>query len=151
MLLVLVFVVLPIVELYVFVQTSQAIGFGSALLLLIAVSVVGVWLVRHQGVRIWNRFQQQIARGVVPSRELVDGVLVLFAGVLLLTPGFITDVLGILLLLPPVRAVVRAVFLRRTTRRATVIAATYGARADGDRIIDVGPGNDDGGDSADRE
>lgn len=150
----LVFVVLPIAELYVMVQVSQAIGFASALLLLIGVSVLGGWLVRHQGLRIWNRFQQQIGRGVVPSKELVDGVLVLLAGVLLLTPGFITDALGIVLLLPPVRALVRTILVRRTQRRATIISATYeGPYAGpvagpyegpfgGDRIIDVGPGDD---------
>jgi UPF0716 protein FxsA len=111
--LVVLFLVVPIAELYVIVQFSQAIGFLSTLGLLIGISVFGGWLVRHQGIRVWQRFNQQLGAGKVPSREIVDGVLLLFAGALLLTPGFLTDALGILLLLPPTRAVFRGVVLRR--------------------------------------
>lgn len=119
------FVVLPITELYVFVQSSHAIGFFSALGLLVAVTIVGTWLVKHQGLRVWRRFNEQIAKGTPPSKEIADAVLLLVAGFLLVFPGFVTDVLGILLLLPPVRALVRGGFVRRMGKRR-VIRATYG-------------------------
>jgi UPF0716 protein FxsA len=106
-LLVLVFVVVPLAELYVLIQVGQEIGALSTIGLLVAVSIVGAWLAKRQGVGVWRRIKAQIDAGQVPAAHLVDAVLVLVAGVLLLTPGFITDVLGILLLLPPTRALVR--------------------------------------------
>ena len=140
--LILLFLVLPISELYVFVQASHAIGFFSSLGLLVAISVLGGWLVKHQGMRVWRRFNVQIARGAVPSKEIADGVLVLIAGALLLTPGFITDAFGLLLMLPPVRALVRGRFVKRMGKRQ-VITATYGGPLRGSGIIDVGGEPDD--------
>ena len=111
--LVLLFVVVPVVELYVIVQTSHAIGFLNTLLVLLLMSVLGGWLVKREGLGIIRRVQQQVQLGRVPSRELVDGFLVMLAGALLMTPGFFTDAVAIALLLPPVRAVVRPVLIRR--------------------------------------
>lgn len=128
LILALLFVVVPIAELYVFVQMSHAVGFFDALGLLIVVSIVGAWLVKHEGLRTWVRFNEQVRAGKVPSREIADGVCLLLAGALLLAPGFVTDVVGILLLLPPVRAVLRALILRRVTGKAAVVKATYGGR-----------------------
>jgi UPF0716 protein FxsA len=70
---------------------------------------------------VWRRFQRQIESGAVPGKEIADGVMVLFAGALLMSPGFLTDVVGIALLLPPVRAVVRGVLMRQAARRAGII------------------------------
>ena len=114
----------PIAELYVFVQMSHAIGFLNALVILGSVSVIGGWIVKRQGMRVWRRFQKQVRSGAEPSNEIIDGALLLAAGALLLTPGFITDALGVLLLLPPVRSVVRVVVARRNRGRR-VITATY--------------------------
>ena len=114
----------PIAELYVFVQMSHAVGFFASLAVLAAVSVVGGWIVRRQGLRVWRRSNEQVRQGSVPSNEIVDGALLLLAGALLLTPGFITDALGILLLLPPVRLAVRA-FVNRRARRRRIATATY--------------------------
>jgi UPF0716 protein FxsA len=119
------FLVVPIAELAVIVRVAGAVGVAPTLLVLIAVSVLGAWLVKREGIGIWRRIQRQIGAGQVPGKELVDAFLVLFAGVLLLTPGFLTDALGILLLLPPVRAVVRVTLLRRFTRRAVVRVESY--------------------------
>ncbi len=116
-LLAIVFIVLPIVELAVIIQVGQAIGVFNTIAVLLLVSVVGAWLVKREGMGVWNRFQRQVQTGVVPGREIADGVLILFAGALLLTPGFVTDVLGILLLLPPVRAAIRSAGLYRAGRR----------------------------------
>ncbi len=116
-LLAIVFIVLPIVELAVIIQVGQAIGVFNTIAVLLLVSIVGAWLVKREGMGVWNRFQRQVQTGVVPGREIADGVLILFAGALLLTPGFVTDVLGILLLLPPVRAAIRSAGLYRAGRR----------------------------------
>ena len=143
-LLVLVLVIgVPIAELYVFVQMSHALGFFESLLLLAGISVVGAWIVKRQGLRVWRHFHEQVNQGAVPSKEIADGVILLVSGALLLTPGFITDALGVLLLLPPVRVLVRAVVSRRS-RGGRVVTATYsgpvGARGPGTTrgVIDVG-------------
>lgn len=116
----------PIAELYVFVQMSHAIGFFSSLVVLAAVSVVGAWIVKRQGLRVWRRFNEQVRSGSVPSNEIADGALLLLSGALLLTPGFLTDALGVLLLLPPVRAIARRLMLRRSRRRKIVVATYSG-------------------------
>jgi UPF0716 protein FxsA len=111
------FVVVPFVELYVIIQIGQAIGTVDTIGLLVIVSAVGAWLVKRQGLGLLRRAQILMQQGKVPGREIVDGVLVLFAGALLLTPGFVTDLAGIALLLPPVRAAVRQVARRSLARR----------------------------------
>lgn len=116
-LLAVVFVVLPIVELAVIIQVGQALGVFETIALLLGISLTGAWLVRREGLGVWNRFQHQVHMGVVPGREIADGVLILLAGALLLTPGFVTDAVGILLLLPPVRAAIRSAALYRFGRR----------------------------------
>jgi UPF0716 protein FxsA len=127
--LVLVFIVVPIAELYVIIQVAGAIGVPEAILLLITVSVVGAWLCKREGLSVLRRIQLALERHQLPHRELVDGALILLAGALLLTPGFLTDVLGVLLLLPPTRAVVRGVVLasfRRRGRLVTFVASGFG-------------------------
>lgn len=111
------FVVLPIVELAVIIQVGHAIGVLNTIGLLLLVSLVGSWLVKREGLAVWRRFQEQVHAGAVPGKEVADGVMILLAGALLISPGFVTDVFGVFLLLPPVRAVVRAALLRRTARR----------------------------------
>jgi UPF0716 protein FxsA len=111
------FIVVPIVELAVIIQVGQAIGVLPTIVTLLAVSVIGSWLVKREGMGVWRRFRQQMEAGHVPGKELADGVMIMLAGALLLTPGFVTDALGILLLLPPVRAGIRASALRRLTSR----------------------------------
>ena len=109
----LVFLVVPIAELYVIVQVAGGLGIPETILLLIAISFVGAWLARIAGVGVLNRLQRTVRAGKVPSAELVDGALVLFAGALMITPGFLSDCLAILLLLPPTRAVARRAILQR--------------------------------------
>ncbi len=116
-LLVVIFLVFPIIELAVIIQVGQAVGVLNTIGLLLLVSFVGAWLVKREGLEVWRRFRRQVEKGVVPARELADGVMILFAGALLMTPGFVTDLLGLSLLLPPVRAAIRATTLARVTRR----------------------------------
>ena len=106
-LLILIFIVVPIAELALLIQVGQTIGVWWTIALLIADSILGSLLMRSQGREAWRRFNVSLQAGNPPVREVLDGVLVIFGGALLLTPGFISDFLGLILLLPPTRALVR--------------------------------------------
>src|SRR3954453_1739827 len=106
-LLILLFIVVPIAELYVIIKVGDLIGAPLTIALLIADSLLGSWLLKSQGRVVWQRFQQTMQAGRIPHPEVFDGVLVIFGGAFLITPGFITDIVGIFLLLPPTRAVMR--------------------------------------------
>jgi UPF0716 protein FxsA len=120
--LVLLFIAVPIAELAVIIQVGQAIGVWWTIAILIADSLLGSWLMRHQGRSVWRRFNDTVQAGRVPAREVLDGALVIFGGALLLAPGFITDVLGLVLLVPPARALVRAILSRRLAHRMVASA-----------------------------
>jgi UPF0716 protein FxsA len=113
LLLIVIFIIVPIAELALLIQVGQAIGVWWTILLLIADALLGSWLLRAQGRAAWRRFNQSLAGGNIPHREVVDGVLIIFGGALLLTPGFITDIFGLLFLIPPTRAVMRRLLIRR--------------------------------------
>jgi UPF0716 protein FxsA len=119
-LLVVIFVAVPIIELFVILQVGQAIGVLPTIALLVVDSILGSLLMRSQGRAAWARFNAALAARRVPAREVVDGVLIVFGGALLLTPGFVTDVLGLSLLLPPTRALLRGVVVRRVLPRMLV-------------------------------
>jgi UPF0716 protein FxsA len=123
------FLVIPVIELYVVVQVAGSLGIVPTLALLVAVSIAGSLLVKHQGLGLLARVRQQLAAGQVPTTDILDGVMVLFAGALLLTPGFITDVVGLALLVPPVRAGVRAVAAGTLARRIAVATPAGAAGA----------------------
>ena len=127
----LLFLVVPIFELYVIVQVAHAIGILDTIGLLILDSLVGGWLMKREGMGVLRRLQAKLAAGELPSTELVDGFLILFGGALMLAPGFVTDLLGMALLLPPVRAVVRRVLARRFK---TVVVSRGGGLGD---VIDL--------------
>ena len=97
------FILLPLAELYVILKVGDAIGVPWTILLLAADSILGAMLLRSQGRAVWRRFNEALATGRMPHREVQDGVLVIFGGAFLITPGFLTDVIGLLLLLPPTR------------------------------------------------
>ena len=119
-LLLLLFIVLPLAELFVILKVGDAIGAVPTILLLAADSVLGAMLLRSQGRRVWARFRDAVERGDMPHREVMDGVLVIFGAAFLITPGFITDIIGVLLLLPPTRAGVRAWLIRRLGKRVEI-------------------------------
>ena len=116
----LLFLVVPFVELFVLIQVGQAIGTIPTIGLLVVVSIVGAWLVKKEGLGVVRRAQEQVRRGQVPGRELVDGVLILFAGALMVTPGFFTDLFGLALMIPPVRAAIRTAASAKLARRAAL-------------------------------
>jgi UPF0716 protein FxsA len=114
------FILVPLAELYVILKVGDAIGVGWTILLLAADSVIGSLLLRSQGRAVWRRFNEALQQGRMPHREVQDGVLVIFGGAFLITPGFITDVVGLLLLVPPTRAVIRRLAMRVIGRRMSV-------------------------------
>lgn len=114
------FILVPLAELYVILKVGDAIGVIWTILLLAADSVAGSMLLRSQGRAVWRRFNQALSEGRMPHREVQDGVLVIFGGAFLITPGFITDVFGLLMLVPPTRSVVRRLAVRAIGRRMAV-------------------------------
>jgi UPF0716 protein FxsA len=120
-LLVFLFIAVPILELYVIIEVGGLIGVLPTLALLLAMSLLGATLLRHQGRGAWRRFNQAIAERRFPGREVADGLLITIGGALLLTPGFITDAVGLLLLLPPTRAIARRLLRAYLGRRFVVV------------------------------
>ncbi len=131
--LILIFIVVPIAELYVIIKVGEAIGLIPTLVLLLLDAVLGSMLWRHQGRAAWIRFNRALAENRLPHKEVFDGVLIIVGGALLITPGFLTDILGLILLIPPTRAIVRAFAARRVRRRVTMGAGptmwTMGGRS----------------------
>ncbi len=131
--LLLLFILVPLAELYVILQVAQLLGGGATgalltVLLLALDSIIGTLLLRSQGRAVWRRFNLALSEGRMPHREVVDGVLVIVGGALLLTPGFLSDIFGIVLLLPPTRAVVRRLLVRRLGTRLVVGGAAGASR-----------------------
>lgn len=106
--LLLLFILIPIAELYLFLTLGKEIGLGATLAIIILTGILGAALTKFQGARALARFRQASAEGRLPHREILDGLLILLAGAVLLTPGFLTDTIGFLLLVPPVRALLRS-------------------------------------------
>lgn len=131
----LVFIVVPLAELYVILAVGDAIGWLPTIALLAADSVLGTVLLRSQGRTVWRRFQEAMASGRMPHKEVQDGVAVIFGGAFLITPGFLTDILGFALLLPPTRALIIRLSRRRLgrfmTSRVTVRDTRPGADVEG--------------------
>ena len=127
--LIVVFVVVPLAELYVILKVADnLLGWPLTIALLAADSLLGSWLLRSQGRAVWRRFNDTMRAGRVPHSEVIDGVLVIFGGAFLITPGFITDVIGLLLLIPPTRSGFRRL-VRRTIERRTVVGMVGGSAA----------------------
>jgi UPF0716 protein FxsA len=114
-------IVVGLIEITVMIQVGQWLGVVNTIGLLLLVSVVGAFVVKHQGVGVLRRIQQQRFAGQVPAAPVFDGALILLAGLLLLIPGFVTDAVGLLLLIPPVRAGVRRFVRWRFLRRVEVV------------------------------
>jgi UPF0716 protein FxsA len=136
------FLIVPVLELYLIFTVSHYIGLLDTIAILLTLSILGAVLVKREGLRAWDRLRSTISAGRLPGREIADAALVLIGGALLLTPGFFTDVVGLLLLLPITRPVARRVVVAMATRRAL---RRGGRRAHGrpgaaqPRVIDVEP------------
>jgi UPF0716 protein FxsA len=133
----LILVVLPIAEVASIVWVAHQVGVLATLGLLVGVSVVGAVLAKHVGLEVWRRFRATLAAGDIPTGEVFDGVLVLIAAVLLVIPGFITDILGLLLLIPAVRSLVKWMAWRRMRRRLIELTERTGNRLGARRATPV--------------
>jgi len=115
---------IPVAEIFFIIRVARDLGIPETIGLLVAVSLVGAWLVRRSGLGVLRQIQERLARGEIPGKELVDGLLILVGGVLMLTPGFLTDAVGLLLLVPPTRLALRALLVRRYSKRLRVAGWT---------------------------
>ncbi|MEO5853788.1 MAG: FxsA family protein [Nocardioides sp.] len=111
------FVVVPLVEIYVLIQVGQVIGAWWTIALLVADSILGSWLVRREGRRAWQALTSALQTGRMPAKELADAALILVGGTLMLTPGFVTDALGLLVIVPLTRPVARRLLTRLVAAR----------------------------------
>lgn len=121
LLLFVIFIGVPFAEIYVLLQVGHAIGVLDTIGLLVLVSLVGAWLAKQAGLGVLRRMQATVRAGRVPGAELIDGFLVLLAGALMITPGFLTDIVAVFLLLPPVRAGVRRALRRYFVHRIEIL------------------------------
>lgn len=115
--LLLLFTLIPVIELVLLIQVGQYIGTGPTIGIILGTALLGAYLGKREGLTVWRSFQQKLRQGQMPGHELLDGMIVLIAGALLLTPGVLTDLAGILGLLPPSRAWLRQQVLKRLQKR----------------------------------
>ncbi len=127
--LLLLFTVIPVVELWLLIRIGSVIGAGPTILLVLATGVVGASLARREGFSVLQTIQARTARGEFPADAMIDGLCILLAGMVLITPGVITDVLGFLLLIPPTRTLLKGViarFIRRAAAQGSIhVAGTF--------------------------
>jgi UPF0716 protein FxsA len=124
--LLLLFILVPVAELYLFLTLGAKIGIWNTLGIIVLTAILGASLTRSQGARTLAKFRQATAEGRLPHREALDGILILLAGAVLLTPGFLTDTVGFLLLVPPIRTVVRGRLADYLKSRSSVLPPSRG-------------------------
>ena len=130
------FVVLPLVELCLVLLLGQYLGIAWTLVFIIGTGILGTWLARTQGLSTYQRIQQQLSQGRMPTDSLIDGALILLAGVLLITPGVLTDLVGILLMIPPSRILFRRWLIAWFKRNFKIQTLVSGPRPSGDGVVD---------------
>lgn len=128
--LVLAFLVIPFVELFVLIKVGGQLGVGNTIAVVLLVSIVGAWLVKREGRRALGRIRSQFAAGQLPADEVIDGGLIMFSGALMITPGFVTDLAALLLLVPPVRSIVRRQLKSRYGSKLNVVGSAGPLGAD---------------------
>lgn len=126
--LLLLFILVPLAELYLFMTLGVALGGWNTLAIVIITAFIGAALTKSQGRIAMAKFQQATSEGRMPHKEALDGLMILLAGAVLLTPGFLTDAVGFLLLVPPFRAVVRNFFAERLKGKIKVVAPGFPPR-----------------------
>lgn len=131
--LIVLFIVVPIAELYVIIKVGELIGIWPTLALLLADAVLGSLLLKHQGRGAWRRFNEALAQRRFPGKEVADGAMIIVGGTLLIAPGFLTDIAGLILLVPPTRALVRRAFWSYFSRRFVIVGGIPGGMFGGGR------------------
>ena len=138
--LILLFTVVPFVELIILLKLADRFSWQRTLALVVVTGVVGAWLARREGLKALNRIQADLARGEMPTDSMIDGVMILAAGLLLVTPGILTDALGFALLIPPIRRRLRRGLVESLRKRIIIIRPEGdGELLDHDTFIDVEP------------
>lgn len=138
----LLFTVVPVVELYVLIQIGRVIGGLETVLGVIVIGMIGAAVAKRQGLSVLRAIQRATAEGRLPGRELVEGAIVLAAGILLITPGVVSDVAGVTLMLPPIRRGVASLLIRRFAKNLVVVGAAPDPREPTGPIVDVTPPKD---------
>jgi UPF0716 protein FxsA len=123
----LLFIVVPVLEIYLLIQVGQTIGAWWTVALLVAAGFLGSWLVKREGSRAWTALTEALQAGRMPAKELADGALILIGGTLLLTPGFLSDVVGMFCILPFTRPLARRALTRLVSRRLVGSMTTFSA------------------------
>ena len=118
------FIGVPLIEIYVIIQVGQAIGAWWTILLLVLDSIFGTWLIRHEGARAWQALRDALDSGRMPAKELADAALILIGGTLMLAPGFVTDGFGVLMILPVTRPLFRRLLTGVVANRLVVLGPT---------------------------
>ena len=139
------FILLPILELWLIVQIAHATSWAATILIVLGTGILGTMMTRRQGLKIWRRIQQALHRGEIPGNDLLDGLLLLVGGILLITPGLVTDTIGLFLLVPFTRVLVRSYLKKRfqhslaqKTSRFSFYSSVYPPPPNGDNdIIDA--------------
>ncbi len=145
-------ITIPMLELFVLIPLASQIGVGPTIAIIVVTGIVGAWLARREGLGAWRRFREELATGALPQDAMVDGVAVLVACAFLMTPGVLTDAVGMALLIPAVRSPLKGYIKRRITKLlqnsyTTVIDGrsqrpSIGRRVMDDDVIDITPANE---------
>lgn len=138
----LIFVLIPLIEIYFLIEIGSMVGVGWTILLVVFTALLGAFLVQVQGINTFFRVQNQVAQGTLPAMEMIEGLLLFVAGALLLTPGFFTDSIGFILLVPPLRrALIRYVVARQAFNHASgwTFTHAHAPKSQSGRVIDVDP------------
>lgn len=129
------FIGVPLLEIYVLIQVGQVIGPWWTILLLVLDSILGTWLIRREGSRAWRALRTALESGRMPGRELADGALILVGGTLMISPGFVTDALGMVLILPLTRPLARRLLAQVVSRRLLGPPGPGNAPRPGPRVV----------------
>ncbi|MDY0137082.1 MAG: FxsA family protein [Thiomicrospira sp.] len=137
---VVVFILVPLFELYVLIEVGSVIGALPTIFLTVATAILGAWLMRHQGLQVMQEAQLAMAKGEAPEQQVIEGVLIFLGGALLLLPGLVSDTLGLILLVPPLRAAFARAWLRRVAQqraaRSGVVEAEWQVKEAGAKHIE---------------
>lgn len=123
--LLLLFIVVPTIEIYVLIQVGKVIGGWTTVFLILMISLIGAYLAKSQGRSVWRQLQMELSMGRPPGDSLLDGICVLAGGILLMTPGFVTDIMGLILLLPATRKPIKRVLKKWMEKKLTKGSWTF--------------------------
>lgn len=139
--LLLLFTLVPLAELYLFMTLGDKIGVSNTILIIIVTAILGASLTKSQGRRAMAKFQQATREGRMPAQEALDGIMILIAGAVLITPGFLTDAFGFLLLIPPIRTAFGKFLASRLKGRIQVVSPQFPVQKEAPKKSQLDDGN----------